>query len=166
MCSRISWSTISNAFCKFKNIPQPKLPSSSVCLILSERLIRVWVVEYFGWKPNCNKYIRLLMSRKLFRLLHISFSMKISILDRRDIGLQFVSSTFDCFFIYRYDSRFFQDWGKFPSWEGQIKNVTQLLRNVRRILFGPVDLCESREDIVKDISFLPVGIKKKVFVFI
>ena len=31
-----------------------------------------------------------------------------------------------------------------------------------RILFGPDDLCESREDIKKCISFLPVGVKKNV----
>ena len=32
--------------------------------------------------------------------------------------------------------------------------------------FGPDDLCESREDIIKDISFLSVGVKEKVFVFV
>ena len=34
------------------------------------------------------------------------------------------------------------------------------------MLFGPDDLCESREDITKDISFLSSGVKKKVFVFV
>ena len=34
------------------------------------------------------------------------------------------------------------------------------------MLFGPDDLYESREDIIKDISFLSVGVKKKVFVFV
>ena len=34
------------------------------------------------------------------------------------------------------------------------------------MLFGPDDLHESREDIIKDISFLPVRVKKKVFVFV
>ena len=34
------------------------------------------------------------------------------------------------------------------------------------MLFGPDDLYESREDIIKDISFLLIGIKKKVFVFV
>ena len=34
------------------------------------------------------------------------------------------------------------------------------------LLFGPDDLCESKEDIIKDISFLSVGVKKKVFVFV
>ena len=29
------------------------------------------------------------------------------------------------------------------------------------MLFGPDDLSESREDIVSDISFLSVGVKKK-----
>ena len=33
------------------------------------------------------------------------------------------------------------------------------------MLFRPDDLCESREDIIKDISFLSVAVKKKVFVF-
>ena len=33
------------------------------------------------------------------------------------------------------------------------------------MLFGPDDLCESREDITSDISFLSVEVKKKVFVF-
>ena len=33
------------------------------------------------------------------------------------------------------------------------------------MLFGPDDLWESREDIISDISFLSVGVKKKVFVF-
>ena len=33
------------------------------------------------------------------------------------------------------------------------------------MLFGPHDLCESREDIMKDISFLSVIVNKKVFVF-
>ena len=33
------------------------------------------------------------------------------------------------------------------------------------MLFGPDDLRESREDIISDISFLSVGVKKKVFVF-
>ena len=33
------------------------------------------------------------------------------------------------------------------------------------MLFGPDDLCESREDIISNISFLSVGVKKKVFVF-
>ena len=32
------------------------------------------------------------------------------------------------------------------------------------MLFGPHDLCESRED-MKDISFLSVIVNKKVFVF-
>ena len=32
------------------------------------------------------------------------------------------------------------------------------------MLFGPDDLCESREDIISNISFLSVGVKKKVFV--
>ena len=31
--------------------------------------------------------------------------------------------------------------------------------------FGPDDLWESNEDIMKDISFLSVGVKKNVFVF-
>ena len=35
-----------------------------------------------------------------------------------------------------------------------------------RMLFGPDDLCESREDVIKDISFLSVGVKKKVFGFV
>ena len=34
------------------------------------------------------------------------------------------------------------------------------------MLFGPDDLYESREGIIKDISFLSVGVKKKVFVFV
>ena len=34
------------------------------------------------------------------------------------------------------------------------------------MLFGLDDLYESREDIIKDISFLSVGVKKKVFVFV
>ena len=34
------------------------------------------------------------------------------------------------------------------------------------MLFGPYDLCESREDVIKDISFLSVGVKKKVFGFV
>ena len=34
------------------------------------------------------------------------------------------------------------------------------------MLFGPDDLCDSKEDIIKDISFLSVGVKKKVFVFV
>ena len=29
------------------------------------------------------------------------------------------------------------------------------------MLFGPDDLCESRKDIIKDISFLSVGVKKR-----
>ena len=67
--------TVLDAFWKSTNIQQPKLPSSRVCLILSVRLMRAWVVDYFGRKPNCNKYIRLWMSRKLDSLLYISFSM-------------------------------------------------------------------------------------------
>ena len=55
----------SNAFSKYINIPQPKLLKSRVCLILSVRLITAWVVKYFGQKPNCNEYIRLMMPRKL-----------------------------------------------------------------------------------------------------
>ena len=34
------------------------------------------------------------------------------------------------------------------------------------MLFGVDDLCEFREDIIKNISFLSVGVKKKVFVFV
>ena len=34
------------------------------------------------------------------------------------------------------------------------------------MLFGPDDLCQSRKDITKYISFLSVGIKGKVFVFL
>ena len=34
------------------------------------------------------------------------------------------------------------------------------------MLFGPDNLYESREDIIKGISFLSVGVKKKVFVFV
>ena len=34
------------------------------------------------------------------------------------------------------------------------------------MLFWPDDLCESREDVIKDISFLSVGVKKKIFVFV
>ena len=33
------------------------------------------------------------------------------------------------------------------------------------MLFVPDDLYESRGDIMKDISFLSVGVKKKVFMF-
>ena len=33
------------------------------------------------------------------------------------------------------------------------------------MLFGPDDLCESREDIISNISILSVEVKKKVFVF-
>ena len=35
-----------------------------------------------------------------------------------------------------------------------------------RMLFEPDDLCESREDVIKDISFLSVEVKKKVFGFV
>ena len=34
------------------------------------------------------------------------------------------------------------------------------------MLFGPDNLWESSEDIIKDISFLSVKVKKKVFVFV
>ena len=34
------------------------------------------------------------------------------------------------------------------------------------MLFGPHNLCESREDIIKDISFFSIGVKKKVFEFV
>ena len=34
------------------------------------------------------------------------------------------------------------------------------------MLFGPDVLWESNEDIIKDISFLSVGIKKNLFVFV
>ena len=34
------------------------------------------------------------------------------------------------------------------------------------MLFGPDNLWESSEDIIKDISFLSVGVKKKVFMFV
>ena len=40
------------------------------------------------------------------------------------------------------------------------------LKTFTGMLFGPDDLHESREDIIKDISFLPVKVKKKVFVFV
>ena len=39
------------------------------------------------------------------------------------------------------------------------------LKFLQKMLFGPDDLRESREDIISDISFLSVGVKKKVFVF-
>ena len=44
---RISRSTISNAFCKLTNIPNPILPSPRFFLIFS---VRVWTVEYFCLK--------------------------------------------------------------------------------------------------------------------
>ena len=34
------------------------------------------------------------------------------------------------------------------------------------MLFGPDDLWESNDDIIKAISFLSVGVKKNVFVFV
>ena len=34
------------------------------------------------------------------------------------------------------------------------------------MLFGPNDLRKSNEDIIKDISFLSVGVKKNAFVFV
>ena len=34
------------------------------------------------------------------------------------------------------------------------------------MLFGPDDLRESNDDIIKEISFLPVGVKKNVLVFV
>ena len=33
------------------------------------------------------------------------------------------------------------------------------------MLFRSYDLCESREDIISDISFLSVEVKKKIFAF-
>ena len=68
------WSTVSTAFCKFTNIPQPKVSASRDSLILPVKLIRAWVVEYFGRKPNCNDYIRLLMSRQLDTWVRWAFS--------------------------------------------------------------------------------------------
>ena len=32
------------------------------------------------------------------------------------------------------------------------------------MLFGPDDLCESREDSIKDISFLSVGVNKLIYI--
>ena len=58
-----------------------------ICPLLSVRLIRAWLVEYFNRKQNCNKYIRLLMYRKLDSLLYMRFSMTFSRLDRSDIEL-------------------------------------------------------------------------------
>ena len=34
------------------------------------------------------------------------------------------------------------------------------------MLFRPDDLWESNEDIIKDISFLAVGVKKNVFLYV
>ena len=34
------------------------------------------------------------------------------------------------------------------------------------MLFGPDDLCESKEDIIKDISLSSVRAKKKAFMFV
>ena len=34
------------------------------------------------------------------------------------------------------------------------------------MLFGPDDLWESNDDIIQEISFLLVGVKKNVFVFV
>ena len=86
-CSKILSSTVSNAFCNSTKIPQSKLPSTRVCLILSVRLIRAWLVECFCQKPNCKEYIRLLISKKLESLVYMSFSMIFSILEKWDIGL-------------------------------------------------------------------------------
>ena len=47
-------------------------------------------------------------------------------------------------------------------WEMSFFNSFKIFTGM---LFGPDDLWESREDIISDISFLSVGVKKKVFVF-
>ena len=31
------------------------------------------------------------------------------------------------------------------------------------MMFGPDDLCESKKDIMKEISFVLIGVKKKLF---
>ena len=68
-----------------------------------------------------------------------------------------------------------------PSYERHIKNINQLLIDVilkftflnfknfkifTGMLFGPDDLWESNDDIIKEISFFSVGVKKNVFVFV
>ena len=87
LCSRVLWSTVSNAFWKFTNIPKPKLCSDRVYQIISVRLIRAWVVEYFCQKPNYDKYNILLISSQLDSLLYTSFSIIFSILDNLGIDL-------------------------------------------------------------------------------
>ena len=47
----ISWSTVSKAFFKSTNIPRPIYPSSRVCKLFSERLIKAWEVENVCLKP-------------------------------------------------------------------------------------------------------------------
>ena len=51
-----------------------QVSASRDSLILPVKLIRAWVVEYFGRKPNCNDYIRLLMSRQLDTWVRWAFS--------------------------------------------------------------------------------------------
>ena len=52
---RISCLTVYNAFCNPRKTPKPVYTSSTVCLVLSVRLLRAWTVKSFGVKPICKR---------------------------------------------------------------------------------------------------------------
>ena len=76
--------------------------------------------------------------------------------------------------MYRNDFSYFQDWGKnFPVEKDILKislNCEEMsfsgsFKILAGMLFELNVLCDSREDIISDISFLSFEVKKKVFVF-
>ena len=59
--------------CSHLKIPQAKFPLSNCSLILSVRWIRAWELKCFCPNPNCKPYIRLLVSRNLYKQLFKNF---------------------------------------------------------------------------------------------
>ena len=84
LANKISYSTVSKAFCKSTKIPQPIFQSTRFFPMSSVRLITACAVEYFCQKPNCKGVTLSLKSLKI--LLYINFSHIFSRLDKSEIG--------------------------------------------------------------------------------
>ena len=71
-------------------------PSASF-LVLHVHWIRAWVAEFFYWDPNWSEMMSSFFSKRSYCLSYIIFSRILSMLESKEIGLQFEHFSLETF---------------------------------------------------------------------
>ena len=154
-------------FWKFTKIPEALLSPSASFLILYVHWVRAWVAEFFHWNPNWSEMMSSFFSKRLYCLLYIIFSRILSVLESKEIGLQFEHFSLETFSYIGFILLVFKIERNIPEEKDWLNRTAtwymSLFRSFRilvKLLFGPSLWPRFKEEVILKISELATGVIK------